>query len=167
MYSEKFEKAIEYVLANEGCYVFDKNDPGGETKYGISQRAYPTLNIRALTLDEAKEIYHRDYWLKCKIDQIANDIIATKLFDLSVNFGVNIATIIAQRALRSCDKNVTEDGIIGPQTISAINETNAQCLFVAMKSEAAGYYRFIVVKNPNQKKFLHGWLNRAYKQIIL
>ena len=60
VYGTKFEKAFEYVIANEGGYVFDKNDPGGATKYGISQKAYHTLNIRALTLDDAKKIYYCD-----------------------------------------------------------------------------------------------------------
>ncbi len=64
MYSQKFEKAFEYVIQNEGDYVLDKNDPGGETKFGISKRSYPTLNIRDLTLEDAKEIYYRDFWMK-------------------------------------------------------------------------------------------------------
>ena len=100
-YGEKFEKAVDYVLANEGGYVFDKNDPGGETKYGISQRAYPSLNIKALSLDEAKKIYYCDYWLKGKFEQISDKNVATQVFDLSVNLGIRPATIVLQRALRA------------------------------------------------------------------
>ena len=87
-FGEKFEKAFKYTMSNEGGYVFDKNDPGGATKYGISQKAYPTLNIKALTVEEAKKIYYCDYWLKGKIDKINDEIVATQLFDFAVNLGI-------------------------------------------------------------------------------
>ncbi len=104
VYSEKFKKAVDYVLANEGGYVFDKNDPGGETKWGISKRSYPRLNIRALSVDEAKKIYYCDYWLKGKFEQIPDKNIATQVFDLSVNLGIRPATIVLQRALRAAGR---------------------------------------------------------------
>ena len=53
-YSKKFERAFSYVLRNEGVYANDRDDPGGATKYGISQKAYPALNISALTLEVYK-----------------------------------------------------------------------------------------------------------------
>ena len=167
MYSEKFEKAFEYMLSNEGGYVFDKNDPGGETKYGISKKSYPSLNIKALTLSEAKKIYYCDYWLKGNFDKISDQIVATQVFDLSVNLGIRASTIVLQRALRSCDKLVAEDGLIGSETLSAVSNSDPNILLAAIKSEAAGYYRLIATKNQNQKKFLNGWLNRAYRKIVL
>ena len=100
-FGEKFEKAFAYVIENEGGYVFDKNDPGGATKYGISQRAYPTLNIKALTLDEAKKIYYCDYWLRGKFEQIPDENVATQVFDFAVNLGIRASTIVLQRALCS------------------------------------------------------------------
>ena len=166
MYSKKFEKAFKYVIANEGSYVFDKNDPGGETKYGISKMAYKSLNIKELTLEQAKEIYWRDYWKAGKIDEIANIFIATQLLDFSVNLGIRGATIVLQRALRAGGIIVQEDGLIGPETLSATKNLESPILLAAMKAEAAGYYRVIAAKNPSQRKFLSGWLNRAYKKII-
>jgi hypothetical protein len=62
--SEHFERAVAFVLRHEGGYVNDPRDPGGETKYGISKRAYPRLDIKGLTEADAKEIYRRDYWEK-------------------------------------------------------------------------------------------------------
>lgn len=165
MYSKKFEKAFKYVIANEGSYVFDKNDPGGETKYGISKRSYPNLDIKNLNLEEAKKIYFCDYWLKGKFEQSSDENIAIQLFDLSVNLGIRAMTIILQRALRSVGINVIEDGLLGPVTLSATNNADPQALLAAIKSEAAGYYRLIAAKNPQQQKFLKGWLNRTYKQI--
>ena len=54
--SAKFLLAIEEVLKNEGGYVNHPSDPGGATNFGITQRTYPRLNIRTLTVDQAKEI---------------------------------------------------------------------------------------------------------------
>lgn len=172
-YSEKFRKAVDYVIKNEGGYVFDQNDYGGATKYGISQKSYPTLNIRELSLEDAIEIYYKDFWLKGKFEQIPDENLATQLFDLSVNLGIRATTIVLQRALRSVGINVVEDGLFGPQTLYATiscctpecAENRAKILLTALKSEAAGYYRLIAAKNPSQKKFLNGWINRAYKQI--
>ena len=166
MYSKKFEKAFKYVIANEGSYVFDKNDPGGETKYGISKKAYSSLNIKKLTLEQAKEIYWQDYWKLGKIDEISDIFIAAQLLDFSVNLGIRGATIVLQRALRAGGIIVQEDGLIGPETLSATKNLEPSILLAAMKAEAAGYYRVIAAKNPSQRKFLSGWLNRAYKKII-
>ena len=164
-YSEKFNKAFEFLIKNEGAYVFDKNDQGGKTKYGISQKAYPTLNIKALTLADAKKIYYCDFWLKGKIEQIPDKNVAIKFFDFIVNFGHRAATIVLQRALRSAGINVQEDGLIGSQTLSGVIFSEPHILLAALKSEAAGYYRLIAAKNPSQQKFLNGWLNRAYKNV--
>ena len=149
-----------------GGYVFDKNDSGGETKFGISKRSYPALNIRDLTLEDAKKIYYRDFWQTGKFEEIDDEKVATQLFDLSVNLGIRAAVSVLQRALRSCDKSVTEDGLMSSQTLSAVSNSEPRCLLAAIKSEAAGYYRQIAAKNPSQQKFLKGWLNRAYRSIL-
>ena len=166
MYSQKFEKAFQYVIKNEGGYVFDKNDSGGETKFGISKRSYPSLNIRELTLEDAKKIYYRDFWQKGRFEEIRDDLVSTQLFDLSVNLGIRAAVIVLQRALRSVGKTVQEDGLMGPETLLATMYSEPRCLLAAIKSEAAGYYRMIVCSKPGMAKFLNGWLNRAYKQIF-
>lgn len=167
MYTEKFKKAVDYVLANEGGYVFDKNDPGGETKWGISKRTYPSLNIKALSLDEAKKIYYCDYWLKGKFEEIRDERVAIKLFDLAINVGITQANRIIQRALRSTGNNVKDDGILGPISLKAINSSNANLLICALCSEAAGYYRLLAAINTNMKQFLNGWLNRSYKSVLV
>ena len=164
-YSKKFERAFKYTITNEGVYANDPSDSGGETKYGISKRSYPNLDIKHLTLEQARKIYFCDYWLKGKFEQITDEDIATQLFDLSVNLGTKAMTIILQRALRSVGINVIEDGLFGSQTLSGLNNANPKILLPAIKSEAAGYYRLIAAKNPQQQKFLKGWLNRTYKQI--
>ena len=64
----EFKDIINNVLQSEGGYVYDKDDPGGETKYGISKRAYPDFDIKNLTKDDAKAIYLRDFWQRAKTD---------------------------------------------------------------------------------------------------
>ncbi len=161
-YDEKFLKVIDEVLSNEGGYVNNKYDLGGETKFGISKRSYPDLDIQNITLDKAKSIYFKDYWQQERYNEIKDLSVVTKLFDLAINMGANIAHRLIQRALRSTNTKVVEDGILGPKTIKAINSVDSTDLLAALKSEAAGYYRSIASSNTKQERFLNGWLNRAY-----
>lgn len=85
-----FDHAFIFVVGIEGGYTNDPNDPGGETKFGISKRAYPQVDIPNLTLDEAKAIYLRDYWHVCKCDELPADM-ALLVFDAAVNQGVSAA----------------------------------------------------------------------------
>lgn len=68
----------------------DPEDPGGETKYGISKRAYPRLDIKNLTLEDASAIYKRDYWNAAGCDDL-DDSLALVVFDTAVNCGVGRA----------------------------------------------------------------------------
>lgn len=120
------------------------------------------LNIKELTPEEAKKIYHRDFWKNGKFENVPDKNVATKLFDLSVNMGIRTATIVLQRALRSMGISIVEDGIWGAKTQLGILSAEPAYLLAALKSEAAGYYQLIAQKSPTQRKFLTGWLNRAY-----
>ena len=159
---DKFEQIIANVLKNEGGYVNGPTDMGGETNFGISKRSYPDVDIKNLKLDQAKNIYRRDFWDKQQYNNIDNIDIVAKIFDLSVNMGTYKANILLQRALRSVGNKVNEDGILGIGTLGAINKASSTELLAALKSEAAGYYRSIVASKKEQSKFLNGWLNRAY-----
>ena len=68
--AELFETAVDFILSVEAGLVNDPSDPGGLTKFGISQRAYPDVNIRDLTLDGAKTLYRKDYWNRCSCDKL-------------------------------------------------------------------------------------------------
>lgn len=67
-----FYKEIKKVVLREGGYVNDPKDPGGETKYGVSKKAYPNLDIARLTVDEAIEIYKNDYWIPARVDSLSD-----------------------------------------------------------------------------------------------
>ena len=69
-----FEEIIDRVIESEGGYVNDPDDPGGETKYGISKRAYPEIVIKDLTIKQAKQIYYEDYWTPSKADQLSDQL---------------------------------------------------------------------------------------------
>jgi lysozyme family protein len=162
MYSTKFLKAFDYLMYHEGGYSNNPQDQGGETKYGISKRSYSKLDIKNLTRDQAKQIYYVDFWTKSKCEDIVDENIAVKLFDLAVHSGIQQANRLIQRALRAAGEQVVEDGIIGPITLAAINKADPTDLLAALKSEAAGLYRLIANANPSQQRFIEGWLNRAY-----
>lgn len=81
-----FDRAFEYVVGEEGGYVNDPQDPGGETKYGISKRSYPGVDIKNLTLAQAKDIYKRDFWDAQRLDSRPWHQ-ALVIFDCAVNQG--------------------------------------------------------------------------------
>jgi len=84
----EFSRAINTILKNEGGYVNNPNDPGGETNYGISKRSFPDVDIRNLTQEKAIAIYRASYWGKYPLlDQLDSQEVATKVFDLMVNMG--------------------------------------------------------------------------------
>lgn len=110
----KFEDCFNRLVGHEGGLSDNPNDPGGVTKYGISQRAYPNVDIKALTLDEAKAIYKRDYWKPMQPDALP-DGVRFDLFDMAVNSGLRQAVKTLQRAVGAED-----DGVLGMQTLKAV-----------------------------------------------
>lgn len=115
-----FDQCFDKLISHEGGYVNDPRDPGGETKFGISKRAYPQVDIKNLTLGAAKEIYKRDYWDRAQCDKI-HPSVAYVLFDAAVNSGIGQAIRFLQRAV-----NVADDGVIGPMTIAAVTRLDAE-----------------------------------------
>lgn len=159
--NELFEKAITIVLEHEGGYSNNPEDPGGETNFGICKKQYPNEDIANLTKDKAKEIYLRDYWNPYKWASLP-DVLAVKVFDLSVVMGAKPASKMLQRACRACGVPLIEDGDIGHNTLEAVAACPNAPLLAATKSEAAGHFRGLVKSNPDLSGFLEGWLNRAY-----
>jgi len=81
-----WERAIEFILQWEGGYVNDPQDPGGETKYGISKRAHPTVDIQALDRTQAEAIYKEKYWDAMGCGHLT-DPLDIVVFDSAVNCG--------------------------------------------------------------------------------
>ncbi len=117
-YSAEFLIAVQRVLADEGGDSSNPADAGGATRFGISARAHPGVDIATLTRDAAVKIYWDEWWLRFGFAQLPAAV-AAKTFDLAVNMGAGNAIECLQRALRSCGLPLTEDGSIGPATASA------------------------------------------------
>lgn len=86
-YSEQYNMAFAFVLRFEGGLSDVAGDAGGLTKYGISQRAYPALDIRSLTVAQAQELYYYDYWLTAGCESLS-PATAIQHFDMAVNSGI-------------------------------------------------------------------------------
>ena len=145
-----FERAVEFVLDHEGGLSEDPKDPGGLTKFGISQRAYPNLDIRNLTREAAIELYRSDYWNRCKCGELPSPF-AVILFDSAVNQGPGAAIRMLQKSL-----SIKVDGVMGPETIGAAHRANIHntvCEFVARRA-------FDYAQNPNVVTFGMGWYRR-------
>ncbi len=154
-YTSEFRYAVEEVLRSEGGLVDDPRDPGGLTNYGISKRAYPSLDIAKLTRDDAIAIYHRDYWLAAKCDQLP-PALGVVVFDAAVNQGVSRAIQMLQSAI-----GVTVDGVIGPQTISRAKLAPKTAL-VAFTTERILHYAGL----PTWKTYGKGWTSRAIRAAL-
>lgn len=94
---ENFNKAFKITVGLEGRYSNDPDDPGGETKFGISKRYNPNIDIKNLTLDQAKLIYLNKYWLLAGCDSLSYPIDCIT-FDRSVLYGVEDAKVWAKAA---------------------------------------------------------------------
>lgn len=152
--SEKFDFAIPYILEHEGGYVNNPNDTGGETNFGICKRQYPHLDIKNLTKESAINIYRVDYWQHYM--ESLSTLVATKVFDISVNCGVKTAIKILQRA---CGADV--DGVVGPDTLMRCNTMDQAELLQKICDRQMDYYNRIIEAKPSQKVFIKGWSRRA------
>lgn len=152
-----FDIALAFSLKWEGGdkITNDPDDPGGLTKYGISKRANPDLDIENLTYAQASSVYKSRYWTAGGCDFLPKPLNVVQ-FDACVNHGVSNATKFIQRAA-----NTNDDGVIGPLTMKAINEFDPNLLSISAIEERNRFYDKIVENNPVQNKYLVGWKNRT------
>ena len=155
------DKSVNFILDLEGGEVDDKTDKGGHTKYGISQNAYPDVDIANLTIDDAKAIYKRDYWDKCKCDELPSGV-DFLVFDFGVNSGTGTAIKTLQKVLGKYVTNIVPDGFIGHMTIDAADKCG-KAIIKDLLNERRIFYSKIVTLHPDQEKFLKGWLTRVDK----
>ena len=160
-----FAVAIPTILAHEGGYVNNPADPGGETNFGITKRDHPDLDIRALTKEQAAEIYRRDFWEPLRLGEVGDDRVATKLLDMAVNMGPRTMGRLLQRALNYILPNrpMAIDGIIGDFTVAAVNSVSDPTLLLeALRAyHALRYVELVEGPDPRYDQFAKGWLRRA------
>lgn len=156
-----FERCLVRIRAVEGEYSDLGEDRGGKTRYGISQRAYPSLDIEHLTWNEAASIYRRDFWDRMGLDELPEPL-AFKLMDIGVNMGVAAAGWIAQWALTYLSVPVKVDGDLGPQTRAALRSyRRLEPLLAAICGVQFDRYREIVARDARQSLFAAGWAVRS------
>ncbi len=152
-----FYQEIKKVIDREGGYVNDPDDPGGETKYGISKKAYPNVDIENLTVDDAVELYKDDYWLPAKIERLP-DKLQGQYFDMVVNQGIAKSSKILQRACNGKNKDkIKVDGKVGPNTIKATARLESDRLRAYRIME----YARLALTRPELEKYYYGWVKRA------
>jgi lysozyme family protein len=150
-----FDQCFDKLISHEGGYVNDPRDPGGETKFGISKRAYPQVDIKNLSLDAAKAIYKRDYWDRAQCDKLPPQL-AYLLFDAAVNSGIGQAIRFLQRAV-----NLADDGVLGPLTLAAVQRMDAE----SVASRYLGQRLEFMTKLSSWDTFGKGWARRIADQM--
>ena len=186
-YPPSFYKAIAFIIKKEGGYVNNPNDPGGETKYGISKRSFPNEDIKNLSLSRATELYYQKYYKplynKCfAVFEDANIELGQRwpfelvTLDSAINHGTRAASRFIQRAINKVKSTTTYkplqvlaplkiDGDIGPVTRTALLSACKACTYnpVYMSGFMLGYrlslYTRLAVRKSNYG-FLRGWVNR-------
>jgi len=152
--NDRFNWIIKFVLDAEGGYTDDPADPGGETNFGIDKRSHPDIDIKNLTVEQAKEIYWNEYWLKFSCDRFEKPV-GEVYFDCCVNTGQKQSNKFLQRAV-----GTEADGIIGPKTVSKLVVEDPKVLANAIISQRQKFYENLAENRPTLKKFLKGWTNR-------
>ena len=168
-----FDNIFKLIMQHEGGYVNDHNDSGGETYCGISRPNHENWDgwsiidankplahnqkiIGNIELnDMVYHFYKSEVWDKIKGDNIQSQRIADMLADWYTTSGKHAISAIQKIV------GVETDGVIGLGTVTAINNANESETFEKFKQSRIDFYNGIVANNPNQEKFLQGWINRV------
>ena len=120
--SERSGKFIRKILILEGGSKItnDPSDSGGQTKYGISKKAFPNVNVINLTEQQAIDIYKNNFYNVCMIDSINDELLALHVFDFAVNAGIGRSVKTLQKIVGSA-----QDGVIGAKTLSMVNSMSS------------------------------------------
>jgi lysozyme family protein len=164
-----FETTFMRVFSHEGRYQCHREDRGnwtsgivgvGElkgTKFGISAMTYPTLDIVNLTLNQAKEIYHRDWWLKLRVENY-HPAMQFQMFDSAINHGMYETIRMLQRAVGAKD-----DGMAGARTMFHVERTELNDLLMLFLAERLDF----MTEVRTWQKFGKGWSRRISNNLRL
>jgi len=170
-----FSKAFELMIAHEGGYVNDPDDPGGETYKGVARKIFSKWNgwttIDILkrqsgfpaSLDKNEDLqsaisdfYRVNFWDKINGDQISDQRVASSIFDFAVNAGSGTSSSLAQMVV-----GAKADGVIGQNSLKSINDFDPEHFLSAFTVAKIARYVSIVKKRPTSRKYFYGWVIRA------
>lgn len=177
-----FLTAYNITKINEGGYVNNPNDNGGETYAGIARNFHPawigwdyldgiynkSYNAVYDTLNAyVADFYYHNYWSSFLLDYVQSQDIANLLYDWFINSGKAVKEV--QKVLNGLGHSLTVDNKIGNKTIAAINATNPEQLDTALIEARKDYYIGLVDKGILHSSFLNGLLARAerYKNAVV
>lgn len=158
-----FETTFQRTIGHEGKFQANPKDRGNwtsgqvgvgqlkGTKWGLAAMTYPDLDIANITLEQAKEIYYNDWWLKLKMERWPN-VMKYQMFDAAFNHGTGRANQFIQFSVR-----VKEDGIIGPKTVTAVNMTDPNDIVMRFLAKRLRYFTEV----KTWKEFSKGWSLRV------
>lgn len=177
-----FQKAFQHTVGIEGGYSNDPADPGGATKFGITERVARENgyqgDMRDLPLEFAEAVYKARYWDLIRLDSVAalSVPVACELFDTAVNCGVAFAAKSFQQALNAFNReqkdyeDIAVDALIGPATIRALRTflstrgaAGEQVFLTALNVLQGAYYIQIAERRPASEKFLYGWFKNRVR----
>ena len=149
-----FDTAFKHVLQVEGDFSDHAADPGGKTRFGITEavarRAGYRGDMRELPLDLAKRIYREEYWNAVRADELPAGI-RLVMFDAAVNSGTGQAIRWLQRAVGAAD-----DGVLGPRTLAAVGALSADSVRMKVLAQRLQFMAGL----PTWPAFSRGWTRR-------
>ncbi|MEM7710065.1 MAG: holin-associated N-acetylmuramidase [Pseudomonadota bacterium] len=172
----------EEIVAREGGYVNDPDDPGGPTKHGVTIHTMRSLgldldgdgdvdpnDVRSLTHGKAVDIFIEHYFHRVRVDRLPEALQAS-VFDMYVNSGANAVRIL-QRLLARMGYPTAVDGVIGPQTARAARAAEVDApdhLADAYGIARRDWYYALADRRPSSRKYARrrdggkgGWIRRA------
>ena len=155
---KNFDQSLKMLLKHEGGYVNHPRDPGGMTNLGVTKRVYEAwvgrevdeATMRALTPDDVAPIYRANYWDAVWGDHLPSGV-DFSVFDWAVNSGPARAIKALQRIVGS-----VSDGIMGPKTMQAVMDMDAEKIIDLMHGERQRFYERLNTFDT----FGRGWTRR-------
>ena len=155
---QNWDEALKHILKYEGGYVNHKDDPGGRTNLGVTQRVWEEWtgkpateeDMRGLTVAMVSPLYKKRYWDAVRGDDLPSGVDLC-VFDCAVNAGVGRASKFLQQAV-----GVTADGQIGPMTVAATTAKPAEEVIEAFCNLRETHYKSL----STFATFGKGWMNR-------